>query len=522
MVSFFDRLDSFAGIENGSGTAKTIDRLSFVFLILTAVSAPHSIAATQVAWACGLLCVWLRRLWTPRSAFRIHALEMALWAFFGWSVISAVFSYEPAVSLDRLRGVSAFLLFIFAVSCIRNRRTAYLAAFALIVSCMVNVLMVPIQRIVGRGIEVHGLAVEGPLAKAGLVEGDAILKLDGRRVSDPAEIVKALETRDSVKLWFNRPDVYLDAVVRRSDLLSGTTPQAALGFATSGPSHYWRVAGFFNHYTTYAEVLQLVLSLIFGLLFVSFRRRDPATMSADAGILSKAAAVFTSRYFLLFAFLATSLALLLTATRASQLSFLISAFVIVAVTASRKFILTAVIVALPVALVGLFLLQQSRQIGFFDSKDPSTLYRLTMWRDGVRLTFDSPRNAVFGVGMDSVQKRWQQWGMYDNGWLPMGHFHSTPVQIMTERGLPALAIWLLVLAIYARTLWRGIKLKRPLGRLSLGILTGCLGGLVGFISSGFVHWNLGDAEVAMVFFLLMGVGVSLAEAERGDAAPAGT
>jgi hypothetical protein len=41
---------------------------------------------------------------------------------------------------------------------------------------------------------------------------------------------------------------------------------------------------------------------------------------------------------------------------------------------------------------------------------------------------------------------------------------------------------------------------------TLGVLLGCFGGLIGFFTSGLVHYNLGDAEVAMVFFLLMGIG----------------
>jgi hypothetical protein len=45
---------------------------------------------------------------------------------------------------------------------------------------------------------------------------------------------------------------------------------------------------------------------------------------------------------------------------------------------------------------------------------------------------------------------------------------------------------------------------------TLGILLGCFGGLVGFVTSGLVHFNLGDAEVAMVFFMLMGLSVILA------------
>jgi hypothetical protein len=44
----------------------------------------------------------------------------------------------------------------------------------------------------------------------------------------------------------------------------------------------------------------------------------------------------------------------------------------------------------------------------------------------------------------------------------------------------------------------------------LGILLGCFGGFAGFFVSSLVNYSLGDSEVAMVFYLLMGFSVSLA------------
>jgi hypothetical protein len=38
-----------------------------------------------------------------------------------------------------------------------------------------------------------------------------------------------------------------------------------------------------------------------------------------------------------------------------------------------------------------------------------------------------------------------------------------------------------------------------------GILLGALGGLAGFFSSGLVHYNWGDSEVVVVFYLIMGL-----------------
>jgi O-antigen ligase len=130
-----------------------------------------------------------------------------------------------------------------------------------------------------------------------------------------------------------------------------------------------------------------------------------------------------------------------------------------------------------------------------------------MWRDGVRLWTESPRNFTLGVGMDSVQRFWQEWNLYDGGRLPRGHFHSTPLQLAVERGLPALLIWLWIVGVYTRTLLKGLKRNGIENWRRRGILLGSLGGLIGFFTSGLVHYNLGDQEVAMVFFLLMGFGV---------------
>ncbi|HEX8639376.1 MAG TPA: O-antigen ligase family protein, partial [Pyrinomonadaceae bacterium] len=178
---------------------------------------------------------------------------------------------------------------------------------------------------------------------------------------------------------------------------------------------------------------------------------------------------------------------------------------------------------LPVAFGGLVFLQQSRNVGFFDSKDESTRYRQTVYREGFDLWTENARHFIFGVGMDSIKRYAKDWRLFDDGRLPMGHFHSTPLQLAVERGFPALLLWLWILGVYARTLVRkisGFKIRdsgseaadsRPADWRTHGILLGCLGGSVGFFTSGLVHYNLGDAEVAMVFFILMALGVFLAD-----------
>src|SRR5688500_4575139 len=132
MTKFLERLDELAGTNDESKAVLWLERIAFVFLILTVASAPHSIAATQTAWITGMF-VWVVRLFfRPRVKFRFGALDLALWGFFVWSVISSLVSYEPAVSIDRLRGAALFLIVYFVLYNLRNLRAVYFAAFMLI------------------------------------------------------------------------------------------------------------------------------------------------------------------------------------------------------------------------------------------------------------------------------------------------------------------------------------------------------------------------------------------------------
>jgi len=54
-------------------------------------------------------------------------------------------------------------------------------------------------------------------------------------------------------------------------------------------------------------------------------------------------------------------------------------------------------------------------------------------------------------------------------------------------------------------LWRLWRLPSLTDWRERGLVLGALGGLVGFFASGLVHYNLGDSEVVMIFYLIMGL-----------------
>lgn len=490
--SFLEFYDSFFPPREesaGSPLAVWLDRLLYFFILLTAIGAPVSIAITNIGWLAGM-ATWLARAFVrPRPKLFRTPLDLALFGFFGWCLLSCVFSYAPDLSFDRLRVTTLFPIAYLVAQNVRSAKTVKILAAALILSCLASVVWTFVERIPGRGVQVFGIKPESTLAVAGLKDGDTLLRINGKKFSQPEQLLAALEQNQTIKLQFYRPDFYME-IPLEGKLLAGESAAQKIGFASWKPSRNWRSAGFYGHYATYAEALQLILSLAFGIFIALPDKRSRLAL------------------LLLLSLAGMSLALLMTATRASQAAFLVSALAIVALGASRKTLLGVLAVFLPVAVVGAIYLQQSRNVGFVDRSDDSTVWRMTVYREGVGLLTKSARHLTVGVGIDSINRYRCDWGLFDNCKLPPGHFHSTPLQIAVETGLPALALWLLVVFLYGKTLVQMIRKTRE-DWLEKGILLGAFGGLIGFFTSGAVHYNLGDSEVAMVFYVIMGLSLAI-------------
>lgn len=498
-----------AGEETPRRLSRWLETAAVVWLFAMACFAPHSIAATQISWMCGLV-VWAARwLVRPRPRLWRTPLDYALLGFFILTFISALFSYDQTVSLGKLRGASLFTIVYLVAFNVRSRRVLRLLALVLVASCMINVVFTIGERVRGRGVKLEGLKHESPLNAAlfrssddtltptPIQSGDTVLEVDGRKIGSPEELVAALDGNDPTRTAAARVKIYRVEwmpvlEVARGRLLNGQTPLERLGIESWSRGRDWRAAGFYGHYVTYAEALQLIASLAFGLFIALPNKRGLG------GAL------------LLIALAGLGAALLLTVTRASWVALLVSAFVIVLVGTSRRTALVVAACALPLVLSGLFILKQQRNVGLYDQNDQSITWRQTVWREGFGLLTSQPRHLVVGVGMDSIKRHWREWGLFEGGRIPLGHLHSTPLQLAVERGIPALIAWLLLVGLYARMLWRLVRAERVLDNWTeRGIVLGALGGLAGFFTSGLVHYNLGDSEVAMIFYFIMGLSLAI-------------
>ena len=490
-VQFFDSIFPVRAESQPSRLASWLDRTIYFFILLTTFAAPVSIAATNVGWLGGTFFWLLRSLVKPGLRFRRTPVDWAILCFFAWSLISSIFSYAPDLSLDRLRVLTLFPIAYLVCQNIRAAKTVKFLVAALVFSTLITVGWTFATRAVGRGVQVFGVAPDGVLARAGIKDGDSLLKVDNKKIGDPEEIISALADNETVKINFYRPDYYADfEITYKIDRSATMRAEDWLGFARWQRSRNWRSAGFYGHYTTYAEVLQLVAALVFGLFIAQSNKRSKISLILLVSLLSILAA------------------LLLTATRASQAAFLLQAFVIVAVGANRKVLFGLLALALPIVIVAAIYVQQSRNTGFVDAADNSTLWRLTVWREGWELLAKSPRHLFLGVGIDSVKRFKCEWGLFANCTLPAGHFHSTPLQIAVETGLPALWFWFWFVWRYGKSLFKNLR-ETDRDDFSKGILLGAFGGLIGFFASGAVHYNLGDSEVAMVFYLIVGLSLVL-------------
>src|SRR5256884_9575782 len=100
-----------------------LDRGIVATLFLFVIAAPNSIAATQTAWLLGLL-FWVLRLFVwPRPRLHRTPLAYALLGFFILTGMSSFLSYDPTVSIGKLRAASLFtIVYLFA----ENVRSTYI------------------------------------------------------------------------------------------------------------------------------------------------------------------------------------------------------------------------------------------------------------------------------------------------------------------------------------------------------------------------------------------------------------
>jgi hypothetical protein len=468
-------------------------------LAIYALFAPHSIAITQAASLLGLTA-WCVRL-AANGSFRLRRtpVDVAILGFFACCVLSSFLSYDPLVSIKGLKSPAFFFAFYLVSNNVRSARFARFLVFALVGSCLINVAYSAGQLAAGRGLRIDSISADSPLTKTGLMVGDIILQADDQKVNTLEDLSRIIDNgRGVLRIKYQRTEAVAETSFKRQTLRGVLASGVGLGLTTS-PGRNFRVSGFFSHYETYAEVLQLIAALAIG-LFLAHPRKTSA-----AAVFLASSVVFIG------------VALVMTSTRAVIAGLAIAVFAMAVASSRRRAVMVATAGILILAPAALFVVERSRGISVLDPQEESTAWRLEVWREAFGIIKDHP---AVGIGKGSEAKLKQQLGLYDEGKLPPGHFHSTPIQIATWWGLPALVFYFATMTILAVMMLRASRRLKAAGQWDLwGIQLGCLGALIAFNVSSLVHFNFGDGEVVMAFWMLTGLAFAvqrLALRQRGD------
>ena len=472
-------------IRNGNS------HIALVGLGIYVVFAPHSVAASVIGVALAGAGWLIRTLQTRRLGLRWSKFDLIIVLSLLWTVASALLSEEPRISIAKLQASWCVFTFYLARATL-TRRSALILVALLIVSGSAGAIYSAFDLLRGRGVVVESIAAGSPFNQIEIRPGDTIWQIDRQRVYSTTDIEEILAHTVP-----NTPVVAglitQGEQVERSFTLAQPSASGIIG---SEHNHRFRASGWTRHYETFAELMQMIAQLALGLALAHLRNHGPNRVfriATVAAALLTAGLVFTAMRTVIVAFVIGASVMALRSLRATlRVVFTFALFAVLA--------FAAVVV------------WQTRDQNALSLGDPSSSLRYEVARNGLSRILIHP---IFGHGMDAMQLHWTEWGFPGKDML---HLHSTPLQLAFDRGLPMLALWLWMMVLFWLTIARAERRAADLSDTNFyGILLGTLGALTGFLMSSLVNYNYGDAEVAMMFWFLMGTALSTDYADSSSA-----
>jgi uncharacterized membrane protein YeaQ/YmgE (transglycosylase-associated protein family) len=486
-------------------SSRVIDAAALAGFLIYGAAAPHSIAGSWVGISIVALVWLIRTILTRRTGLTRTALDLPLWLFFGWTVLSSLFSIEPRQSIPKLINVATFLMFYLAQAMLTRRTTVWVAAL-MITSAAAGVLWGAGELVLGRGVVVAELSNNSSLRlETPLREGDVVWRINGQRVSSVAEIdagIRSTPAGQKARLsvishgehveW---PNVTVTDSMRRE-----SSPSGIIG---GGRTHNFRASGWTRHYETFAELLQMIGQL--ALAFAVARWQAVATSKKTPGRFSP---------YLIFpaiAFLILAVGIALTAMRTTLLAFAFGMFVVAwRISATKRQRLAFAALVILILGLGGVVVWRTRALGALSLTDPSASSRVQVAQVAARRVVLHP---LLGHGMDAMHEHWNEWGFPGRDMLDA---HSTPIQIAFDRGLPAVGLWLWLMYVFWRLASRTeLKTRGEPGPVH-GLVLGVMGALAGFLLSSLVNYNFGDSEVALLLWWVMGAVVVINKNESAS------
>ena len=236
-----------------------------------------------------------------------------------------------------------------------------------------------------------------------------------------------------------------------------------------------RAHGFFSIYMTLAGVLNIVL------------------LAVLPGVLARVHPSWAAATWVI-----ALVGLALTYVRGAWLGF-VAGVVVLAATVRRYRV--ALAAGLVIAVVVLLLLPgvRGRAQSIVDPSDPTSSERVHMWRSGFAMARD---HLLTGVGPGQVRHVYPSYAAPEVPNKYRGHLHSSPIQILVERGIVGLAAWLWLFGAFF--VHAAAVARRAAGDIeAASVVSGAIAATAGFLVAGLAEHNFGDTEVLLVATFVM-------------------
>jgi O-antigen ligase len=151
-----------------------------------------------------------------------------------------------------------------------------------------------------------------------------------------------------------------------------------------------------------------------------------------------------------------------------------------------------------------------------DLRDRSNYDRLCMLKAGFTMVGERP---LFGMGPEMVKRRYPIYRPPGAPRYEVPHLHNNFLQLAAERGLPALAAYLALLAGSATVAWRRYRREGGDAGPRADLYVGMLLALLALNLAGLFENNWGDTEVQRLALFLLAIPFCLAAGEPSPPAP---
>lgn len=466
-----------------AGVLRWLDWCVFACLLVAFALAPHTIKGAARFCTAGTILFGVS--WLLGRRVRWHELFGPVLVFLLLATLATTFSSAPDWSWRRLAWFSLMLAVIVAARTIRTRARVIAMVAVLLLSSSSILVRVGWQYTHGIGVRLDGVASDSALAIGGLKPDDVIQTLNGRPTRSPAQFKAAVQEASGKQVVLG---VARGAPIERVMLpFDGTAFDAALRAAgvKIERGHPQRAQAGFYHYVPFAGFMCVVALLAWGLALSSW------------SVIGRSAFVLV--------FIGACGAVAATLTRMYLLALLLGALAAFWMVSRRRMRAFALVLAALIVLALTSWVHRERGLGWIALDDAGTQYRVEMWRDGLHLIREHP---LLGIGLDAAFSG--KWGLSAYRKFPlMSHFHSTPIQLAVDAGLPTLAAWLWIAVVLFRTLIRTLRRLPEEESWLRGVVLGVFASAVAFYAASLVHYNQGDGEVMILMSVLMGIAVAI-------------